>query len=278
MTLARLLSVLTRELNAAGIDGAARDLRLLAAHGLGIPADRITLHLQDELTGEQITDLSALARARAAGCPVSRLTGGRLFWGRRFAVTDAVLDPRPETETLIAAALELPPPQTVLDLGTGSAAIAVTLSAEWPQARVTATDVSAAALNVAQANAAALGVAGRVTWLCSDWFADVRGRFDLIVSNPPYIALSEMPDLAPEVRLHDPHLALTDGADGLGAYRAIAARACDHLTPGGHLLVETGWQQGRAVADLFAGAGLCGLRVIADMDGRDRVVCGRRAG
>lgn len=255
----------------AGIDEPARDARRLLAHALHLEPDRLTLHLQDLLDPEAAARFEAALAAREARQPVSQITGTRLFWGRSFRVTRDVLDPRPETETLIETALEAPF-ATVLDLGTGSGAILLTLLAERPAARGLGTDLSPEALAVAESNAQALGLAGRAQFQTADWFAGIEGQFDLIVSNPPYIAEAEMAGLSPEVRDWEPHLALTPGGDGLDAYRAIAAAAPAHLSPGGRLLVEIGPTQGPAVSALFAAEGLSGLRVEADLDGRDRVV------
>ncbi|TKA94001.1 peptide chain release factor N(5)-glutamine methyltransferase, partial [Cereibacter changlensis] len=238
---------------------------------LRLEPDRLTLHLQDLLAPEAATRFETALAAREARQPVSQITGTRLFWGRSFRVTRDVLDPRPETETLIETALETPF-ASLLDLGTGSGAILLTLLAERPAARGLGTDLSPEALAVAEGNAQALGLAGRARFQTADWFAGVEGQFDLIVSNPPYIAEAEMAGLSPEVRDWEPHLALTPGGDGLDAYRAIAAAAPAHLAPGGRLLVEIGPTQGQAVSALFAAAGLSGLRVEADLDGRDRVV------
>jgi release factor glutamine methyltransferase len=182
-----------------------------------------------------------------------------------------VLDPRPETETLIAAALD-GAFSRVLDLGTGSGAILITLLAERNEATGTGVDLSRKALSVAAGNAAALSVAGRATFLQSDWLCAVSGRFDLVVANPPYIAEAEMPGLSPEVRLWEPRLALTPGGDGLGAYRSILRDVRSVLVPGGRVLLETGTGQGDAVAALCQSAGLQAVRVLPDMDGRDRVV------
>ena len=263
-------------LTAAGVEGAARDARLLLAHALQIAPDRLTLHLADRLSPEAEARFEAAVNDRVRRRPVSQITGQRLFWGRSFRVTSDTLDPRPETETLIAAALETPFAR-VLDLGTGTGAILLTLLAERPTATGLATDASEAALAVAARNARALGLADRASFSQSDWFAGVEGRFDLIVSNPPYISEDEMADLSPEVRDWEPRLALTPGGDGLAAYRAIAAGCGAHLAPGGRLMVEIGPTQGAAVAALFAGAGLSLVRVWPDMDGRDRVVEGRAA-
>ncbi len=256
--------------------GNAREARLLLAEALGMDPGRLSIETDKPVSAHEIKSFGRMVEARLEGAPVSRILGRRAFWGRDFAVTPAVLDPRPETETLVAAALERPAPDSFADLGTGSGILATSLLAEWPQARAVATDISPEALQVAAANAARHGVADRLKLVRSDWFSRIRGRFPLIVSNPPYIAADEMADLMVEVRDHDPHLALTPGGDGLDAYRQITAGAPDHLTPGGWLMVEIGARQGGAVAALFARAGLIELRVLPDLDGRDRVVIGRK--
>lgn len=260
-------------LRAAGVADPARDARLLLAHAAGVSPDRLTLHLGDPAPQDAVLRFQGLIARRAAREPVSHLIGQRLFWGRSFAVTPAVLDPRPETEGLIAAALDRPFAR-VLDLGLGSGCILLTLLAECPDATGVGVDLSAKALAVATVNAATLGVQARADLRQGNWFDPVTGRFDLIVSNPPYIAQAEMAGLAPEVALHEPRMALTDEADGLTAYRILAAGALGHLAPGGRLLVEIGPTQGQAVAGFFAAAGLLGVQILADMDGRDRIVVG----
>ena len=271
MTGTEALRAALPRLQAAGVEGAARDLRLLLAFATGIPPDRLTPVLADPLPGAAAARFEAAVTARVARQPVSQIVGGRLFWGRWFRVTPDVLDPRPETETLIAAALD-GEFSRVLDLGTGSGAILITLLAERAGATGTGVDLSPKALSVAAANAAALSVAGRATFLQSDWLSAVRGRFDLVVANPPYIAQADMPGLSPEVRLWEPRLALTPGGDGLGAYRSILRDVRSVLVPGGRVLLETGAGQGDAVAALCQSAGLQAVRVLPDMDGRDRVV------
>lgn len=263
-------------LRAAGVDDPARDARALMAHAAGLTPDRLTLHLTDPLTSAQAETFAAHVTAREGRQPVSQIIGQRLFWGRSFHVTPDVLDPRPETETLVAEALRLPF-ACVLDLGTGSGAILITLLAERAAATGVGVDLSAAALGVARGNARMAGVMGRAEFAPSDWFGSVTGRFDLIVSNPPYIAAAEMAGLAPEVRDWEPHLALTPGGDGLDAYRAIAAGAGAHLTPGGRIAVEIGPTQGAAVVALFLAAGLENPQVLADLDGRARVVTANSA-
>ena len=263
-------------LREAGIDDPARDARLLLAHAMTIPPDRLTLHLADPVTPTTDAFFAQLITARAARQPVAQIIGHRLFWGRKFLVTTDVLDPRPETETLITEALKAPA-KTVLDLGTGTGAILLTLLSEWPDAIGTGSDISVAALVVAQDNALALNLTPRTTLTLSNWFDTLPDRYDLITSNPPYIAADEMPNLAPDVLNWEPHAALTPGGDGLAAYRAIAAGAPGHLTPNGRLIVEIGPTQGPAVCALFAAAGLNAATILQDLDGRDRAVSARGA-
>ena len=260
----------------AGVPDPARDARLLLAHAWGVAPDRLTLSLPDPLPDDAALRFDAALARRAARVPVSQIIGYRAFWGRDFIVTPDVLDPRPETETLIALALGCPFAR-LLDLGTGSGAIAVTLLAERPQARGVATDLSPAALTVAARNAAALGVGDRLALHHADWFDGITGTFDLIVSNPPYIDAAEVESLSPEVRVHEPRMALTPGPDGLAPYRVLAAQAPAHLAPGGRLIVEIGPTQGAAVAGFLRDAGFSAVSVHTDLDGRDRCVQGQWA-
>lgn len=219
---------------------------------------------------------AAMVERRARREPVSHILGRRAFWRHNFLVTAEVLDPRPETETLVQAALAAPFGR-VLDLGTGSGCILLSLLAERTAATGLGTDLSVAALAVARRNAAATGVGARAAFLLSDWLERVEGSFDLIVSNPPYVAAAEMPGLAPEVRDWEPHLALTPGGDGLDAYRAIVRDAPGHLAPGGRLIVEIGPTQAAAVSALFARAGLAAVSTLRDLDGRDRVIVAEKS-
>lgn len=270
-SVAEALRAAVAELAAAGVPEAAKDARLLLAHALGVAAARVVVLMPDPMPPEAEPRLAEYLATRVQRRPVSHILGFRQFWGRAFHVTSDVLDPRPETETLVAEALAAPFAR-VLDLGTGTGAILLTLLAERPGATGTATDLSPAALAVAQGNAERLGLSDRASFLEGSWFTPVQGRFDLIVSNPPYIAAEEMAGLSPEVLNWEPHLALTPGGDGLDAYRAIAAGARAHLAPGGRILVEIGPTQGDAVAGLFAAAGLENPRILPDIDGRDRVI------
>lgn len=271
-TPAMLLPAAIARLRDAGVPDPTGDARRLLAHALGVAPERLTLVLADHLPRGADAAFDTLIARRAARQPVSQIIGTRLFWGRQFIVTGDVLDPRPETETLIKEALRVPFAR-LLDLGTGSGAILLSLLAERSQAQGLGVDVSAPALAVARANADALGVAGRADLRLSDWFAEIGGRYDLITSNPPYIAETEMAALAPETRHWEPRLALCPGGDGLDTYRAIAAGAGAHLAPGGRLIVEIGPTQAKAVCALFSAAGLCNPHVLPDMDGRPRLVC-----
>lgn len=274
LTAAQAMVAATARLRAAGVDDPARDARVLLAHAARIEASRVTLIAPEELSPEIAERYDHLISLRAIRVPVSHLLGEREFYGRRFRVSRDVLDPRPETETLVEAALS-EPFDHVLDLGTGSGCILITLLAERTSASGIGADLSESACLQASANAVQHQVQGRVEILRSDWFENIEGLFDLIVANPPYISLEEMQDLSPEVREHEPRMALTDEGDGLGAYRHIAASAPDFLMPSGRILVEIGPTQGKAVAALFQAAGLVDAGVIPDLDGRDRVVVAR---
>jgi release factor glutamine methyltransferase len=276
VTGSQLLAAASRTLTQAGVPDGARDARKLFAFASGASASRLTLILPELVTPKVTARFQALVTRRCQFEPVSHLTGSRAFYGRDFEVTKDVLDPRPETETLIEAALR-DPFERVLDLGTGSGCILVTLLAENPTAVGVGGDASAAALAVALRNAQRHSVDDRATFVQSDWMAAIKPRFDLIVANPPYIAADEMAGLSRDVREWEPRMALTDEADGLSAYRKIIAQAHDALTPNGRVIVEIGLTQGQAVAGLMVLAGFRQVFVIPDLDGRDRVVTGQMA-
>ncbi|MBS8227449.1 peptide chain release factor N(5)-glutamine methyltransferase [Vannielia litorea] len=261
-------------LESAGIEGAQREVRQILEAVLGLEPGLLVARFRP-LEASEMQRFDAFLTRRAAREPMSHIRGWREFWGHRFEVTPEVLDPRPETEVLVAEALK-EPFADVLDLGSGSGCILLSLLAECASARGVGLELSPGAIAVAERNAAALGLAGRAGFVRSDWYERLRGRFDLIVSNPPYIAEQEMAGLAPELA-HEPRAALTDGADGLSAYRAIAEGLGHHLAPGGRVLVEIGPTQGAAVRAIFAATGLGEISVLPDLDGRDRVVSGRAA-
>lgn len=275
LTAAQALVSAVGRLRDAGVEDPARDARRLLAHAAQIEASRVTLIGPDPLTDDIAENFETLIQLRSDRVPVSHLVGRREFYGRSFQVSAAVLDPRPDTETLIEVALA-EPFASVLDLGTGSGCILITLLAERKTAVGTGVDLSTEACFEASANAHALQVADRAQIVASNWFDAVDGTFDLIVSNPPYIALDEMDGLEPEVRKYEPRMALTDESDGLSCYRLICAQAGDFLDPQGRLIVEIGPTQGAAVSNLMQNAGFHDVKVIPDLDGRDRVVIGRK--
>ncbi len=258
----------------AGMPLGALENRILLCHALGLT--RVSLITQSErtLTEAEAAALAALVARRVQGEPIAYIVGKREFFGLDFQVSDAVLIPRPDTELLVELALErMGPHARVLDMGTGSGAIAVALAHTRPDAAVSALDVSEAALAVARANAAANGAA--VRFLQSDWFAGLAGdSFDLIVSNPPYIASGDRHLAEGDLRF-EPVSALTDHADGLAALRILAAGAPRHLTPQGCLLMEHGYDQAAQVRDLLTAHGYAGVQSWRDLAGIERVTGGR---
>lgn len=254
------------------------EARLLLRHVLGCGATHLEAHREEAIEPAAAGRFASLAARRAAGEPVAYLTGTREFYGREFAVSPAVLIPRPETELLVDLGVEAVggrPAPAILDLGTGSGCLAVTLALEIPKSVVTGADASPAALEVARANAARLGAS--VRFVESDWFSAVgNARFDLIVSNPPYVAEGD-PHLVQGDLRFEPAPALASGMDGLDALRRIVSGARTHLVPGGWLLCEHGYDQARAVAELLAGAGFEGIMQHRDLAGIVRVSGGRCA-
>lgn len=270
-TIRTALQRATAVLGAAGIEGAAGDARALLCHVLDIDPAQLAARMDEALLPSAQLGMDRVVAVRSLHQPVSHIIGKRDFWNHTFLVNASVLDPRPDTESLVAAALKVPF-DTVLDLGTGSGAIILSLLAEMPQAAGVATDISAEALDTAQRNAGRIGVSDRVRFMEANWFEGLSGRFDLIVSNPPYVSAAEMATLAPEVRDWEPHLALTPGGDGLGAYRRLAAGLGGFLAPGGRAFFEIGYQQAADVLKIFTDAGFDQLEVLQDMSGHDRVV------
>lgn len=266
----------------AGLEGAAAEARMLAGHVLGLDLTGLTIGTDRPVERAQGMRLAELARRRLAGEPVQRLIGSAGFYGLDFRLSAETLVPRPDTETLVEAVLTRFAPEesfVFADLGVGSGAILVAILAERPEAVGVASDLSGEALATARANAEVNGVGARAHFVHASYAeALAPGAFDLIVSNPPYIATDEIAGLDAEVRLHDPRRALDGGADGLDAYREIAPQAARALRPGGLLALEIGWRQGEAVAALVAGAGFEAVTVDPDLAGRDRVVTARRAG
>jgi len=275
ITLNSARRLLTRDFEAAGIESAALDARILVGHCAGLSAAQMIAQGTDFLTPEQFDAVTAAAKRRVAGEPVDLILGYREFWKDRFVISKDVLSPRPETEGIIEQAIKLIPPSEnqaikILELGVGSGALILSMLREYKTASAMGVDISEAALSVAMENAKALGLS--CDFVQSDWFESVEGRFDLIVSNPPYITDAEMAELSNEVALHDPHLALHGGADGLDPYRIIAARADGYLNRGGHLILEIGFAQGEAVCGLLRAAGFRAITCHTDLAGHDRIV------
>ena len=285
-TLGDLLADARRRLVAAGIDTAAIDARLLIEAATGASRLDLISNPDRPVAAEVAERLGHWLGRRAAGEPVGRILGTASFYGLDFALGPDTLEPRPDTEVLVEVALGAVRSGRIagaspdgaglrlVDLGTGTGAIAVALLSKLVRAHGLATDLSRGALDVAKGNAARHGVGDRVDFAEGDFFAATEGRFNLIVSNPPYIASDVIAGLDREVRLHDPVLALDGGADGLDAYRSILKGVPRHLAPGGLLAVEIGWDQGKAVASLFEAAGLSEIEVHRDLGERDRVVSG----
>jgi release factor glutamine methyltransferase len=268
-----LLKQASEHLAAHGIETVALDARLLFQAASGLRHEDIVAEPDLGVPTDVAARFSVLIERRCRFEPVSRILGTREFYGRSFRVTPDVLDPRADTETLIGAALRLVKgkgPLRILDLGTGSGAIAVTLLAELPEATAVASDLSAAALAVAKGNAEALGVAGRASFVQANWFEGIAGRFDLIVSNPPYIPLGDIAGLAPDVREFDPPKALDGGPDGLEAYRRLANGAGGHLALKGHIVLEIGAGQENGVNELFTGQGFARESRHFDLSGHVR--------
>lgn len=262
----------------AGLSGPVIDARLLVEAAAEATRADIVTDPHRLLTPEQESRLDAYLGRRETREPVSHILGRKEFWKIMLRVTPDVLTPRPDTETVVEYALRDFPehaPRSVLDLGVGSGAILLALLAERPAARGLGIDVSEEALAVARDNAASLGLAGRLALLRGDWTTGLNSEaFDLVVANPPYIASDVLPTLEPEVRDHEPHLALEGGADGLDSYRVLAPEILRVLKPGGRFAVEIGYDQRSAVEALFQAAGADQVQTIRDLSDRDRVVAG----
>jgi release factor glutamine methyltransferase len=273
--------LMTEAFRAAAVEEAQTDARILVARTLGLNRAQIVSQGDRALSVQEAQTLSERTARRLAREPTSRILGRREFWGLDLIVTSAVLDPRPDTETVVELALDWITTRhlkneklRVLDIGTGSGALLLALLAELPSATGVATDISLDALKVARSNAQHLGFGERATFVACNFTSALRGPFDLVVSNPPYISSAEISTLAPEVRDHDPLLALDGGEDGLNAYRAIAADALRLLTPRGRLVVELGQGQAEPVSAIMRAAGLTiETPIRRDLAGINRALC-----
>lgn len=272
---------LARAFAEGGINSAELDARILLCAALGLDHAALVRDPEAPL-GAGAEVLAGFAARRLAREPVSRILGFREFWGARFELGPATLDPRADTETLVEAVLErvgadAGRPWRMLDLGVGSGAILGALLLSLPNAFGVGADISPAACAIARNNLASNGLQGRGCIVCADWTAPLQGAFDIIVANPPYIPGVDLAGLAPEVRVYDPLLALDGGCDGLDAYRAIIPAALRLLSPGGLLALEFGLGQGHDVAALLRAAGFGAADLRLDLEGRERIISARRA-
>jgi release factor glutamine methyltransferase len=274
---------LAQAFRAAELDAPALDARLLISHALGLDHAGLASAAERPLVPAQIERIAALAARRLAREPVARILGTKEFWGLAFAVTPAVLVPRPESETLIEAALAALGDHAsrmralrIADLGTGSGALLLALLSELPHAYGVGTDRDASALATARDNAERLGLGARAGFVAGDFGTALASGFDLVIANPPYVRTQDIERLAPEVRDFDPRCALDGGPDGLTAYRAIAADIRRLLASHAPLVVEAGEGQAHAIADLLQRVGLAVETVARDLAGTARAVVARR--
>lgn len=273
-TRAGAMRAAARCLGAAGVAGPARESRLLMQHALGLTREALFVAPDLPLTHAEAERLAALVRRRAAREPIAHITGRREFWSLDFAVDRSTLVPRPETETVVEAILEragsLPPRPFLLDLGTGSGCLLTALLHELPGAVGVGIDSGVAAVSLARDNARRLGVGDRASFLAADWGEPLAGRFDVIVSNPPYVTAAEMASLAPDVARYEPRRALDGGSDGRDCYRRLAPHIARLLAPGGLFAVEVGAGMAAGVAAVFEAAGLAETGRRRDLAGIER--------
>lgn len=272
--LSKLLAKASYQFSRAGFQTPELDAKLLLQHITGYSSAELISKSNDIISVEQSIEFAGFVERRLTHEPVHRIIGYREFYGRAFLLSDATLIPRPDTETLVEAVVELKP-ASVLEIGTGSGAIAISLAAELPKVEITATDISKDALGTASSNAVAHDVLGRIKFLETDLFEDVAGKFDLIVSNPPYIPSAEIKTLQKEVKVFDPIAALDGGGDGLDFYHAIFRDASAFLKPAGKVCVEIGFGQEDDVSRIAIANGYDNVTVIKDLNQINRVIVGR---
>lgn len=274
LTVLEIIKRTTDFLAGKGVEQPRLNAEQLVGHALGLKRMQLYLQFERPLAETELEKIRPLVRRRSLREPLQHIIGETEFFGLRLKVDRRALIPRPETEYLIELVTEkLPaPPATVVDLGTGSGAIALALANHYPTAQVTAVDASEDALALARENAVATGLADRVTWVQSDWLAQVspEARFDLVISNPPYLSEEEVAETEPEVRGFEPQAALTPGGDGQSALVTIIRAAQGYLRPGGLLALETGIAQHAALLVLLHEAGYQRAESLKDLSGRDR--------
>lgn len=280
-TILELLKWTTAHFTSKDVENPRASAEILLAHTLGCRRIDLYVRYEQPLVAEELSRFKSLIKRRLRREPVAYIVGQKEFWSLALAVTPDVLIPRPETEHLVELALRLMAgekagPLKVIDLGTGSGAVVIAVAKERPGNALFAVDRSLAALGIAKKNAIGTGVEGGIRFFCGDWFAalkDGAARFDLIIANPPYIPSDRIPELQPEVRLHEPIAALDGGPDGLHAIREIVGAAHGFLAPGGHLLMEIGHDQRETVRDIAMSCGrYADIGFEKDYGGHDRVV------
>lgn len=277
MNIFSLFKAIEADFQQQRVASAALDARLLVCAGLEIDHAGFIAHPETPVPPDKLAIIKRWAGRRMAGEPISRILGAREFWGMPFVITPDTLDPRPDSEVLVERALSFAktsPVRRILDLGTGTGCLLLAILKELPEARGVGVDLNPGAVDVSRENAAKLGLSDRAEFIQGDWFAplDEGERFDMIISNPPYIPEKDVESLAKEVRNHDPILALSPGPEGLEAYKIIFSRLKNHLNPGGLALFEIGFGQEKDVTRLVDDSHMFLSRITPDLAGIPRVV------
>lgn len=284
VTLGTLMTEAVAALRDAGIENARMDARILLSDAAGVDSSRIAAWPEDTVTMDKAKTFRNMVARRLKHEPVSRILGQRDFWRHSFRLSPETLDPRPDSETIVELALdwlEDANAPTVLDFGTGTGCLLLSIIGDLQNASGLGVDISEGAVTCARENANRLGLADQVEFRVSDWDsaitdAERKGRFDLIVSNPPYITQADMEKLSPEVRQYDPRLALTDEGDGLGAYRILSQAAFSLVKPAGFVIFEIGQGQEKDVSRLLVEAGFVGIEYREDLGGIVRCVAAKK--
>jgi len=279
MNISEILGTAKQHLKSSGIGSPFLDAELLLAHALGKNREFVIGRPEYQLSESEREVFAGFIKRRASFEPVAKITGTKEFWGRGFLVSGATLDPRPDSESLIEAVLELFPDKnsafSILDFGTGSGCLPLTLLAEYPQTQAIGVEINQDTLNIAILNAQKIGLAKRINFILNDWAEGMEGKFDLIISNPPYIKKSDIKKLAPEVSIYEPILALDGGDDGLECYRKLAPKLTGLLNKGGYAVFEFGKGQHYDIKGIFEDAGMNFVSFQNDLSGEPRCIIAR---
>ena len=281
MTVLSAMDYVTERLSQAGIDNARGEARVLVGHALALPPPSVPLHRSRRLAADEWQRLETALGERCRRRPMAQVVGRREFWSLEFVVTKDTLDPRPDSETLIEAALDAVPPGVgpcrVLDLGTGTGCLLLAFLSERPDAHGLGVDIHPPTARVARQNADRLGLGARASFVVGDWAASVGAAFDLVLANPPYVASADITDLEPEVAMHEPRRALDGGRDGLECYRAIGAEMAGLLRPSGVAVVEIGFGQAESATAILGKEGLEIEAIRRDLAGVERCLTLRKS-